>query len=330
MNRRPGVTLLEVLITIFIMGIGMLALLTLFPLGALNMARALQDDRVAAAANNADHLAVACAIRQDPAVVGDTNNTFSDAFSTPGANGQPPVPWADLTTVANYVGPSHAVYIDPIGSQVDGNNPQRVGFYQPPMPATTPITPGLPRRSLVLSFLRPGSTTKVASPQTDRWFTFLDDVTFTPGGAPDTTPGGVQRLGRYSWAYVVRRPNWRLTSVVELSVVVYAGRATQTAPGPTESTYPTTGAKDSSQVVMAFDPATQQPPPVRAGTWILDSSQNSSGAVQGYFYRVTGITESGPNQITLDLQTPLKADVSVAAVMEMVVEVLDRGTGWQP
>ena len=31
---RPGVTLLEVLTAIFIMGIGMLAILTLFPAGA--------------------------------------------------------------------------------------------------------------------------------------------------------------------------------------------------------------------------------------------------------------------------------------------------------
>lgn len=44
---RLGVTLLEVLIAIYIMGIGLLALLALFPLGMLSMAQAVQDDRVA-------------------------------------------------------------------------------------------------------------------------------------------------------------------------------------------------------------------------------------------------------------------------------------------
>lgn len=45
-RARRGVTLLEVLIAIYIMGIGLLALLALFPLGMLSMAQAVQDDRV--------------------------------------------------------------------------------------------------------------------------------------------------------------------------------------------------------------------------------------------------------------------------------------------
>ena len=59
MRRRPAVTLLEVLVAIFIMAIGLLALLVLFPLGALSMAEALQKDRTAAAAANASSLAEA-------------------------------------------------------------------------------------------------------------------------------------------------------------------------------------------------------------------------------------------------------------------------------
>jgi prepilin-type N-terminal cleavage/methylation domain-containing protein len=44
-SRRRGTTLLEVLIAIFIMGIGLLALLTLFPLGALSIREVINDDR---------------------------------------------------------------------------------------------------------------------------------------------------------------------------------------------------------------------------------------------------------------------------------------------
>lgn len=47
---RPGVTLIEVLLAIFITGVGLLALLTLFPLGVLRMAEAIKDDRAAALA----------------------------------------------------------------------------------------------------------------------------------------------------------------------------------------------------------------------------------------------------------------------------------------
>ena len=51
--RRTGITLLEVLAAIFVVGIGLLALLTLFPLGALEMAQAIKDDRAGKAAADA-------------------------------------------------------------------------------------------------------------------------------------------------------------------------------------------------------------------------------------------------------------------------------------
>jgi len=57
---------MEVLIAIFVMGIGMLSLLTLFPVGAMNMAQAMRDDRCAQAATNATALANAFNLRQDP------------------------------------------------------------------------------------------------------------------------------------------------------------------------------------------------------------------------------------------------------------------------
>ncbi|HEY1378160.1 MAG TPA: prepilin-type N-terminal cleavage/methylation domain-containing protein [Gemmataceae bacterium] len=51
--RRRAVTLVEVLIAIFLMGIGLMAILSLFPLGAAQMAQALKDQRCAEAATNA-------------------------------------------------------------------------------------------------------------------------------------------------------------------------------------------------------------------------------------------------------------------------------------
>src|SRR3954470_13764147 len=67
--RRPGVTLLEVLTAIFIMAIGMLALLTLFPAGALSMARAVRDDRAATIGANAAAVASAAGLRNDSKVL---------------------------------------------------------------------------------------------------------------------------------------------------------------------------------------------------------------------------------------------------------------------
>jgi len=56
-NLRKGLTLLEVLITIFVMGIGMLAVLTLFPLAAKKISASIDMDRATQMAANAAALA---------------------------------------------------------------------------------------------------------------------------------------------------------------------------------------------------------------------------------------------------------------------------------
>ncbi len=51
---RSGVTLTEVLVAMFVMAIGMISLLTLFPLGAMQVGQALRDDRATQLARQAD------------------------------------------------------------------------------------------------------------------------------------------------------------------------------------------------------------------------------------------------------------------------------------
>jgi Tfp pilus assembly protein PilV len=53
LRTDSGVTLVEVLMAIFVTGVGLLALLALFPIGAMDMAAAIKDDRAAAIAAQA-------------------------------------------------------------------------------------------------------------------------------------------------------------------------------------------------------------------------------------------------------------------------------------
>lgn len=53
-QRRPGVTLMEVLIATFILSIGVVAIMALFPIGAVNFARAINHDRATTHAVNSD------------------------------------------------------------------------------------------------------------------------------------------------------------------------------------------------------------------------------------------------------------------------------------
>jgi prepilin-type N-terminal cleavage/methylation domain-containing protein len=52
-DSQAGVTLTEVLVAIFLMGVGLLALLAVFRLGALQLAQAIKDDRTGAVAEEA-------------------------------------------------------------------------------------------------------------------------------------------------------------------------------------------------------------------------------------------------------------------------------------
>lgn len=53
-QSHPGLSLVEVLVAMFVMALGLIALLTLFPLGAMQIGQALKDDRTAQTANLAD------------------------------------------------------------------------------------------------------------------------------------------------------------------------------------------------------------------------------------------------------------------------------------
>ena len=99
-SPRPGLTLMEVLVSIFIMAIGMLALLTLFPLGALRMEQAIRDERCAQAGIQAKEYARILDLSNDPAV--------RAAMVDPNA----PAPG----TISTVGGPSKAVLVDPLGT----------------------------------------------------------------------------------------------------------------------------------------------------------------------------------------------------------------------
>src|SRR5438132_5093361 len=87
---RRGVTLLEVLTAIFIMGVGLLAILTLFPLGALSMARGVRDDRAATIGGNVASWANAVDLRNDQTVasyLGPSPPGIAAPFAAPTADG---------------------------------------------------------------------------------------------------------------------------------------------------------------------------------------------------------------------------------------------------
>jgi hypothetical protein len=314
MRRRPAVTLIEVLVAIFIMAIGLLALLVLFPLGALSMAEALKKDRNAAACVCARSVSEVQDVRHDLLV--------SQQFTNP--------PTLAANQLAGPDAPSHPVFVDPF-AVLAGSGP--VG-------ALAGVTPGIPRTSVCLSANFPGRTTPLTNLEAAQWFQLPDDMTFNTDATPATSASGfVQRGGRYTWAYLLRRPRAGSDAVVDMSVVVFNGRSSQANAG--ETTYPATvGAIDTTFVVISY--AGLSRPNVRRGSWILDTSLDASyippaqpsgtaPPIHGWFYRIAAVLENtGAQTMTLELQSTLKGNATAICAMENVGEVFDKGGGWEP
>src|SRR5579864_1884186 len=107
--RRSGATLVEVLVAIFIMGIGLIAVLALFPLGIIRMQQAIQDGRTGNIAFNAEAMATMRLLGQNSS--GAPESIRHDVnFLTTCQN-----PGGGLTSAAGSQGPSYPVFIDPIG-----------------------------------------------------------------------------------------------------------------------------------------------------------------------------------------------------------------------
>jgi hypothetical protein len=308
MKRRPAVTLMEVLIAMFIMAIGMMALLVLFPVGAVSMAQALKDDRCAYASYVSENVAIATNVRNQDANV---NAAFLAAGALP-------------TSGALQSG---LVFVDPYGVQAMPS----VAPYGTPL-GLFGVSPGIPRVYPTIVTLAGVLTPRL----TDRWFSLQDDITFNQSGTPDTiTTGGIIDRGRaYSYAFLLRRQpplaysnNPFPTSMysVHLDAVVYKNRPVVSM--LPETTLPAVGAANTNGIVVTGIGTT-----MKRGGWILDTSYSgpATGLINGYFYRVTNLTENpATGTTTVEVQQNLLAPVTQITIMDYVAEVFDKGYGWQ-
>lgn len=305
---------MEVLIAMFIMAVGMMALLVLFPVGAVSMAQALKDDRCAYASYVSENVAIATNVRNQDANV---NTAFLAAGTLP-------------TSGALQSG---LVFVDPYGVLA--------------MPVVAPtngiplgvlgLSPGIPRVSP--TFITIGGA--LAPQFTDRWFSLQDDMTFNQSGTPDTiATGGILDRGRaYSYAFLLRRQpalayssNPFPTSMysVHLDAVVYKNRPVVSM--TPEVSLPATVIPGVPNGMVVTGVGTT----MKRGGWILDTSYTgpATGLINGVFYRVTNLTENlATGTTTVEVQQNLLVSpaqpLTQITIMDYVAEVFDKGYGWQ-
>jgi len=344
MSRRPGLSLTEVLVALFIMGIGCIAILTLFPLGALNMAQAFRDDRCTQSAYQADaYLRAYVRTARDTGRLNNASEKFLEAMTDPD-------PKKAVTSYMPVIGagPSYPVMIDPLGYLARGGMNDT-----PTAPASRILwtadggfgdgtggshTTALPRRSLGNITKLIASETVKQRPLSIRTCSLLDGFGFDSAGQPATVGGGttIDRDLRYNWLWLLQRPKLS-EAATTVTVVVFDKRAPNYAPPtgvPLETVWiPTAAATGLTQVSFTGSYAANTLPNVQRGGWLLDASiclinrtpagspptvvpfRGSGNPPPGAepwvrnanFYRVVSVTETTTG-IDVELEIPLRDD----------------------
>jgi hypothetical protein len=186
-------------------------------------------------------------------------------------------------------------------------------------------------------------------PATYKWCTLLDDITFATNGTPSMTNGSVERAGKYSWAWLLRRPKAGVPTLCEMTVVVYEQRSLSSGLRGTAKEAVFAGAYTAGRanVITLFVPAGKVLA-VREGGWLLDATPvRTAAAAAGLFtssahakfYRVVNIGDlqavAGGNNVDVELSSTILNGGDFAAntpnfvVLDGVVEVFECGQVWK-
>jgi hypothetical protein len=303
MKRRLAITLIEALMAIFVTAIGLLALLTLFPLGAVQMAQALKDERTAGSGMLAVSTWKGFDLGNDYSPTMTTINTITVAGPPQYRMFENPWP-GNLLPMTTGVSTSYPVYVDAIGITNGETMPLGNALFGIPRVSVA----RLPQQSALQPTALPGQTPAWAA----RWFTMPDDHSYADNGIPDLASQGnplpasppnpyigqntLAREGRYTWAYMARRQTAMVPSPpptpgappvppINLTVVVYSARTpgVDFAGNPLgETLYNATfgpGPDNSPNIVRIDWTGLPARPTLRRGAWVLDARMLCNTAV---------------------------------------------------
>jgi prepilin-type N-terminal cleavage/methylation domain-containing protein len=297
MPRRPGLSLTEVLVALFIMGIGAVAILTLFPLGALNMAQALRDDRTTQCAAQAGaYLRDYWQQRYTSQVINPPNpdlysELFYRAMNNPqvmatdplgatAGEGRNIIPVTDSTD-------SYPVLVDPMGYLAPRPTVTSKRWLGDDGYGNTGAATAVPRASL--SQLLPTPVGPILPARVNtlalRTCSLLDGFGYDPNtGSPALVGGVIDRDVRYNWLWVVQRLNGQTKDQATVTVVVFDKRGNQFAPPGSETVHTPTYAQPEvtaeplkgkpfarrGESRVSFAKGTE--PLVQKGGWLMDAT----------------------------------------------------------
>jgi hypothetical protein len=290
---------------LFVMALGLISLLTLFPVGAIQIGLALRDDRCKQTAVQADAFMRAYWQARVIVPLTDVNpatkpDDFYLAMDDPNWTGPMGTAPSEVFT-----SPSFPVLVDPIGYHTYS------GAAKTAVASDTVVA--FPRRNIGIV-----DTITTTVPMLDqqaalRNCVMLDDWTFVENGLAATN-GGVTRVGKYNWAVVLQRPaGASITNrPASMTILCFGERPPllnstdneKLVTGVALTANSTTITGISKPAVTPTDP--NSPPLLKKGGWVMDGSIDTGGTPNRYanFYRITNVNEQATT-FDIEIEPPL-------------------------
>lgn len=306
---RKGTSLVEVLVAMFIMTIGMLSLLALFPLGVLRMAQALRDERAGQATLQAKSIANLLDLRHEPNATAP-----KDYFKNPD-NG------TAIDAAPGY--PSYPVFLDPVGWKITGGIPPYAG-------GTSNVR-------------------RINSSKGLQWFSLRDEISFDGKAlTPQTVGGSLSYDPSFSWAYLLQQPNRQEPSIVDCSTVLFYRRpelqpSLSLAEGYFNQGLEVFHAKNTFKIPAD---GTGVVPKLKSGDWVLDCTvekitnplkkTETVPIPHSKFYRVLAVVDETPAYVEFEVHVPIQKWVPGTPpapeilIIEGIYDVFENGPGKLP
>jgi hypothetical protein len=276
----------EVLVGLGILAVGAISAFVLFPLSAINVSRALVDDRTTTCAITADgelreihRLYVAVPYN----ATGNSSENYYSLMDSPGTGAAP------LSTTSP--DPSYPVVIDPLGIAAGRTNiGSNSTFGQPTL---------VPRTSLLANGI--SSSNQLAL----RFCSQLDGLSYDDNGTVQP-PSATMRELRYNWMWVVQRPSNRDRLTTRMQVAVFDRRVHLYNPPNSEAVFSASFIPGSTTITGISTTAE-----LTKGTWIMDATiGNDNQPVpqpvrNGEFYRVVSVTDTGTGTYAVEVHRPV-------------------------
>lgn len=315
MIRRPGLTMTELLIAIFIVAIGLAGVMSMVPFGAKQMSDALVADRTTSHANTIDGLVRGYWKEK---VVDNPNSTepFWKALDNAADMGGHPSGATMPVLDPGSSEPSYPVVLDPMGVVGRGNpNDKWIGDVQDVMGSPGTIT-RVPRRAMSISSSNKQLELRMWS-QADG-FTWDDSF---DGAIPKT--GAEMRELRYNALAVIQRPINRDRNSATLKIVVFSNRRHLFFPPGSEAVINGVAFNPGRTDIQL--PVNTITTDVKKGMWIMDATVDQPPTVtplirHANFYRIVSATQdaTGSNW-DIELHTPVRRPFGGGAYNATVV-----------